>query len=159
MQVQGFKYCVTGWENRREQYQNFFTGLVKGIKGSNDTNTDCLDSTLKMLEDLKTLWKQVQWDSLKVNIMAPVDSVGYLLIAQGNLNTACVASVQSAQMNQKFNTLSGLGDLLYTVLNYPIEGFFNAQTDPTIKNQIWDAVLNLYVGWNTEKYYNEDFGG
>ena len=62
-------------------------------------------------------------------------------------------------MNQKFNTLSGLGDVLYTVFNYPIEGFFNAQTDPTVSNQIWDAVLNLYTGWNSENRYNIDFGG
>ena len=91
--------------------------------------------------------------------MAPVDSAGYLLIAQGNLNTACVASVQAAQMNQKFNTLSGLGDLMYTVLNYPIEGFFQAQTDPTINNQIWTAVLSLYQGWNQPKLYDPNLGG
>jgi len=43
--------------------------------------------------------------------------------------------------------MSGLGDLMYTLLYFPVEGFFLGKIDRTVENHTWNAMYNLYQGW------------
>ena len=37
------------------------------------------------------------------------------------------------------------------MVQFPFEGFFEAASNPSINNQIWNAVESLYKGWNYKK--------
>jgi len=60
---------------------------------------------------------------------------------------ACNVETMSTQFNLRLNTAAGFGDLIYSVLYFPVEGFFLGQFDPTIENKIWNAVYNIYQGF------------
>ena len=40
-----------------------------------------------------------------------------------------------------------MGDLLYTLFNYPSEGFFKAADSELVENQLWNAVFALEQGY------------
>tara|TARA_B110001450_G_scaffold167853_1_gene156498 strand:+ start:401 stop:637 length:237 start_codon:yes stop_codon:yes gene_type:complete len=40
-----------------------------------------------------------------------------------------------------------MGDLLYTLFNYPSEGFFKAATSDLVDNKIWNSVFAIEQGY------------
>ena len=64
-----------------------------------------------------------------------------------NLTVACNFESMATQFNLRLNTLAGLGDLLYSVLYSPIEGFFLGSFDDSVQNIMWNSVYNIYQGF------------
>ena len=48
--------------------------------------------------------------------------------------------------------MGGLGDLLYVIFNFPIQGYFEGKLSKNpVKNQIWDALASLVAGWDLRR--------
>ena len=84
--------------------------------------------------------------NIQYSFVAPFVKLNDFVQELANLQVACNFESMSTQFNLRLNTTSGLGDLIYTILYAPIEGFFLGQFDPTIDNKIWHATYNLYQG-------------
>ena len=66
------------------------------------------------------------------------------MIEMGNAVIACNLETAATQFNTRLNTLEGMGDLFYTLVYFPVEGFFLKSMDQSVDNQIWNSVLNLW---------------
>ena len=69
------------------------------------------------------------------------------MIEWGNVNIACNTETAATQFNTRINTVAGIGDLMYTILYFPIEGFFIGSFDKLVDNALWNAIFNLYQGF------------
>ena len=48
--------------------------------------------------------------------------------------------------------MGGLGDLLYVVFNFPIQGYFEGKMSKfPVTNQIWQALSHLVAGWDERR--------
>ena len=65
------------------------------------------------------------------------------MISIGNTNVACSAAAQAQQLNVRTQTSSGAGDLAYTLLYFPVEGYFKGLQNDLVENQIWNALLAI----------------
>ena len=81
------------------------------------------------------------------NVVQPYYDISTLLISVGNNNVACSAGAQAAQLNVRTQTSSGAGDLAYTLLYFPIEGFFQGSKSSLVSNQIWNAIYAIQQGF------------
>ena len=86
--------------------------------------------------------------NMNTNLLEPFHLISYYMIANRNQQVACSSQAQATQFDQRTNTMSGLGDLAYAVLKFPVEGFFEGQLKEGVQNQIWDAIFALWQGWN-----------
>ena len=87
------------------------------------------------------------FENIASNVIQPYYDVSTLLISFGNLNVACAATAQAQQLNVRTQTSSGAGDLLYTLLYFPVEGFFEGSQSAIVSNQIWNAVYAIEQGF------------
>ena len=67
------------------------------------------------------------------------------------MNVACAAQAQAQQLNVRTQTSSGAGDLLYTLLYFPVEGFFEGSQSAIVSNQIWNAVSAIEQGFSQRR--------
>mmetsp|Transcript_12892 Transcript_12892/g.21812 ORF Transcript_12892/g.21812 Transcript_12892/m.21812 type:complete len:136 (-) Transcript_12892:40-447(-) len=89
--------------------------------------------------------------AINENLVQPFYDASDILVQFSNTNVACQLESQAIQLNIRTQTSAGLGDLIYTVLQFPFEGYFEAKQNPQINNQLWSAVLSLYKGWKQRK--------
>merc|ERR1712146_467146 len=79
-------------------------------------------------------------------VIAPFFRAQTAMVALSNVNVACQTTAIATQLNIRFNTASGLADLVYTMYNVAKEGFFDGLYDPTINNVIWTNSCRLWQG-------------
>ena len=85
------------------------------------------------------------------NVVQPYYDISTFMISASNTAVACTMTTQLAQLSIRTTTNSGVGDLLYTLMNYPAEGFFKAADSELVDNQIWNAVFALEQGAVTRR--------
>ena len=85
-----------------------------------------------MVADFLELVKAIY--DITTNIVQPYYDLSTLLISIGNNNVACSAKAQATQLNVRTQTSSGTGDLAYTFLYFPIEGFFQGSKNSLVSN-------------------------
>ena len=61
-----------------------------------------------------------------------------------NYQVACLLEEQASQYESRVNSEAGYADLVYTVVNVPIEGFFEGKNNAAITNLLWDVVNAMY---------------
>ena len=71
------------------------------------------------------------------------------MVSLGNVNTACQTTAVASQLNTRFNTASGVADLVYTLFNVAKEGFLDGLYDPKINNIIWSNSYRLWQSITT----------
>ena len=67
-----------------------------------------------------------------------------LLISFSNYGVACMIVTMANQYTLRVKTDAGLSDLVYTVYNIPVEGFFDGKNNAAIVNVIWNGVEAIY---------------
>ena len=72
--------------------------------------------------------------NIATNVVQPYYDLSTFMISASNTAVACSFISQMTQMNIRVQTGSGMGDLLYTLFNYPSEGFFKAQNSNLVDN-------------------------
>ena len=74
-----------------------------------------------------------------------------MTIQLGNINVACVSDQIALQLNAKTNTLSGIINTIFQLIQFPVEGWFERDSSGGIvENQIYEAILALYRSWNSQ---------
>lgn len=76
--------------------------------------------------------------------MAPMVETNNFMIEMGNMIIACNLETAATQFNSRLNTIQGLGDLIYSLLYFPVEGMFIKFFDNSVDNLIWNSMYNLW---------------
>merc|ERR1711865_354215 len=129
--------------NTRSDISDIPIGVSFGWKNSYN-DTDCSDSMTTLVADGLTVKDSML--AVLSNFVQPYYDVSTFMISASNTAVACTATSQLAQLSIRTTTNSGVGDLLYTLMNYPAEGFFKAADSELVDNQIWNAVFALEQG-------------
>lgn len=105
-----------------------------------------------MKDEIYILWSRTK-SVLYFNgdFLDPFYAINNLLITQSNQNVACLAEEQAAQYQQRVSTPEGYADLVYSVVNVPIEGFLEGKNDNTVLNEIWDIIYDLYQNFDGKR--------
>ena len=126
--VNGLMNCLV---NTPRELDTSIVGFSLGLRGTYNT-TDCSNTTVQLVSD-----GMMVVDSLinvATNVVQPYYDLSTFMISASNYAVACSFISQMSQMNIRVQTQSGLGDLMYTLFNYPSEGFFKAQTSDLVNN-------------------------
>ena len=134
--VNAFQDCLF---NRVDNWEYVPIGFAYGMKGSR-IRTDCSTATIELMRRILLVFRKLE--DIFSNVLEPYQAISNAIIAGSNVQTSCSANAQSTQFDLRTTTTGGISDLLYTVTQFPIEGFFMAQSQPDIKNQIWDSVYD-----------------
>ena len=117
--------------NTRDELTDVPIGVAYGWK-STYTETDCSTSMTTLVADGITVYESVL--AVFENVVQPYYDASTFLISASNTAVACAATTQLAQFSVRSTTSSGLGDLMYTLMNYPAEGFFVAADSELVDN-------------------------
>merc|ERR1719331_211990 len=126
--VSGVMNCLT---NTYTELDQVMVGVSYGLKGTYNT-TDCSNTTVQLVKDGVMVIDSLM--NVFTNVMQPYYDLSTLMISASNYAVACSFIGQMSQLNVRLQTSSGLGDMLYTMFNYPSEGFFKAQTSNLADN-------------------------
>ena len=105
-------------------------GTAYGLKGDKTFNTSCSEETANMYLKGFTMYTSIL--SIDQNLLQPYYDASDVMIQASNLLVACIIEQQAAQLNIRTNTPAGLGDLFYSIVQFPVEGFFQAKENPNI---------------------------
>ena len=91
-------------------------GISYGLKGSwNDT--DCSDTMDTLVADGIVVYTSIL--GMASNLIQPYYDISTFMISASNSMVACSFTSQMAQMSVRTTTSSGMGDLIYTLVNFP----------------------------------------
>ena len=134
-----FQDCLL---RQQEKWPEIIEGLTYGWKGSYG-DTTCAETSISLIIQINALLESLA--KLQENLLQPFYDTSNLLIQMTNFLTACQFSTQASQLSIRTKTEAGKGDMIYTILQYPVEGYFS--TDPLTQNQLWEAFLAIWQGW------------
>ena len=146
VQVSAFQDCLF---RSMDQWHKVPIGFAHGLKSNLTLTTDCVSTTEEQMKAVLNLL--AAFGNLNENLLAPYHLFSYYMIAQGNQQIACAQQAQATQFNQRTNSLGGMGDLIFTMTQFPIEGFFAGNLKEGVDNQVWNAVYALWQGWNLRR--------
>ena len=112
-----------------------------------NTASQCNAQAEKLIKELISVGTKVSAAvSFTGSILDPYYAMADALVTTSNYQVACQFSTQAAQIKVKLQTESGRGDILWTLLNVPVEGFFQGKYNNKLVNQVWSAAERIVMG-------------
>ena len=127
------------------KWKDISVGYAHGLSGDMSLDTDCVKTTDEVQLAVQDFGLSLFYVS-QANFIEPFHLFSYIAIAIGNQNVACALNTQATQFSLRTSSTAGAGDLMYTLADFPIAGFFNTEitTEVQTENQIWEAFTALW---------------
>ena len=136
--------CIT--EDTNNLFQ-FVSGLSNGLIGSwSYPDAPCVAKGNEVVTGIYDIY-QVFIDAFvnkTKNVLDPFYIISDWLITLSNYQIACLVEEQAVQYETRVNSDTGYADLVYTIVNVPVEGFFEGKNNAAINNILWDVINAIY---------------
>ena len=84
-----------------------------------------------------------KFNELGASLLGPFYAAFNMLATASDFNVACQLPVQAANLKNRLNSEAGRSDVVYTLINAPVEGFFQGK-DTALHNKLWEAGMALW---------------
>ena len=101
-------------------------------------DAECVNQAVKIVQELTSFINKLVAIGAGGSVLDPYYSLLDAFVTVSNWNVACQIPTQANSLKSRLSTQAGLSDVLYTLVNVPIEGLFQ-ESNADLNNKLWEA--------------------